>query len=455
MHGPGQDRSTRRTSWRPACSTPLVRAPASAVRASSSWLAPTPSAAATTLTWSTSACPPGSTHRRAGARAGRGACPVLARTGAHGAPAGGPACSCTWCAPGPVMRCADTLALRAILQHADGNRAGQRRARIEHLASVNVASHGHNINLVDVGTAPSIHIAVSAPGQGACMALARTGVHSAPAGGHHLQLHLVRARPGGQPAARRPATCAHLAAGPRQRRRPWPQHRPGRRPHTPQDPHRHAGAAMAPGPGACTALARIGAHGAPADGYHLQLQLVAGPGQVVRGADALALVASLQHADGNRAGQRRTRIEYLASVNVAGHGHNTTDRRQYRFPGSSSPCQRRNGAKAHAPPWPRPERTAHQLAAAICRCTWCPPGQVVSQQRAGRRSVRIEQLARANVAGHGHNINLVDVGTAPRIHIAVPAPRRRQGKARMRVRPCPGPERAAHGRPPFAGAVTC
>ena len=167
------------------------------------------------------------------------------------------------------------------------------------------------------------------------------------------------------------------------------------------------------------------------------------------------LVASLQHADGNRAGQRRTRIEYLASVNVAGHGHNTTDRRQYRFPGSSSPCQRRNGAKAHAPPWPRPERTAHQLAAAICRCTWCPPGQVVSQQRAGRRSVRIEQLARANVAGHGHNINLVDVGTAPRIHIAVPAPRRRQGKARMRVRPCPGPERAAHGRPPFAGAVTC
>ena len=77
---------------------------------------------------------------------------------------------------------------------------------------------------------------------------------------------------------------------------------------------------MAPGPGAI--LARTGAHGAPAGGRHLQLHLVAAPGRVVRGADALALVAILQHADGNRAGKRRARIEHLASVNVAGHGRN-------------------------------------------------------------------------------------------------------------------------------------
>ena len=277
--------------------------------------------------------PPGSTHRRASARAGRGACPVLARTGAHGAPAGGPACSCTWCAPGPVMRCADTLALRAILQHADGNRAGQRRARIEHLASINVAGHGRNTTdrrryRFPRSTSPCRRRdgartrRMHGPGQD--RGARRTSWRS------RLQLHLVRARsgnalrrytrPAGHPAARRrqsrrPAPCAHRAPGQHQRRRPRPQHyrstsvplskihitmpaprwrqdqahaRPWPASTSPataatlpidvgtafQDPHHHAGAAMAPGPGACTALARTGAHGAPVGERHLQQRLV-------------------------------------------------------------------------------------------------------------------------------------------------------------------------------------
>ena len=40
-------------------------------------------------------------------------------------------CSSAWYAPGPVVRGTDALALAATLQHADGKRAGQRRARIE------------------------------------------------------------------------------------------------------------------------------------------------------------------------------------------------------------------------------------------------------------------------------------------------------------------------------------
>ena len=64
------------------------------------------------------------------------------------------ACSCTWCAPGPVMRGVDALALLASLQHADGKSAGQCRARIEQLARANAVSRGHNIDLVDVRMLP-------------------------------------------------------------------------------------------------------------------------------------------------------------------------------------------------------------------------------------------------------------------------------------------------------------
>ena len=188
-----------------------------------------------------------------------------------------------------------------------------------------------------------------------------------------------------------------------------------------------------------------------------------GPASVAHQLAAASLQPYLVHIRPGNALRRRARpgghpaVRQLAPGAHRAHGHNIdlVDVRALPKIHIAVPAPRWRQGRAHAWPWPGSKRTAHQLAAAICRCTWCPPGQVVSQQRAGRRSVRIEQLARANVAGHGHNINLVDVGTAPRIHIAVPAPRRRQGKARMRVRPCPGPERAAHGRPPFAGAVTC
>ena len=71
------------------------------------------------------------------------------------------------------MRGADALALVAILQHAAGNRTGQRRARIEQLARANAVSRGHNIDRVDVRTLPRIQIAGTATGRGACMALAR------------------------------------------------------------------------------------------------------------------------------------------------------------------------------------------------------------------------------------------------------------------------------------------
>ena len=153
------------------------------------------------------------------------------------------------------------------------------------------------------------------------------------------------------------------------------------------------------------------------------------PGPVMRDADALALVAILQHADGNRAGQRRARIEHLASINVAGHGRNTADRRRYRFPGSTSR--------------PGPERTAHQLAAPTCSCTWCASGQVVrgadalalvailqhaDGNCAGQRRARIEHLASSNVAARGRTIDLVDVRMLTRIHIAVPALRWRQDR---------------------------
>ena len=122
-------------------------------------------------------------------------------------------CSCTWCTLGPVVRAADALALLAILQHADSNRAGQRRARIEHLASV--AGHGRIIDLVDVRTLPRIHPspcrrqgrARRLPGPGQDRGARRTSWRP------RLQLHLVRARagnalrrytrPAGQPAARR------------------------------------------------------------------------------------------------------------------------------------------------------------------------------------------------------------------------------------------------------------
>ena len=81
-----------------------------------------------------------------------------------------------------------------------------------------------------------------------------------------------------------PASAARaLSTWPRQRRRPRPQHRSGRHPHAPKDPHRRAGAATAPGPGACAVLARTGAHGAPAGRHHLQLHLVrARPGSARR-----------------------------------------------------------------------------------------------------------------------------------------------------------------------------
>ena len=41
------------------------------------------------------------------------------------------------------------------------------------------------------------------------------------------------------------------------------------------------------------------------------------------------------------------------------------------------PAPRWRQGQAHAPPWPGLECTAHQLANAICSCTWCAPGQVV------------------------------------------------------------------------------
>ena len=85
-------------------------------------------------------------------------------TGAHGTPVGGHRLQLHLVAGSrPVVRCAGALALMAILQHAAGKRAGQRRARIEHLARVNVTAHGHNIDLVDVRTLSRIYIAVPAP----------------------------------------------------------------------------------------------------------------------------------------------------------------------------------------------------------------------------------------------------------------------------------------------------
>ena len=190
----------------PSCSTPTAIALASAARASSTWPASTSPATATTSTWSTSARSPGSTspcRRRDGARVGR----------MHGPGQDRSARRTSWrrhlqqhlaAGPGPVVRGADALALLAILQHADGNRAGQRRACIEHLASINVAGDGRNA----------------------------------------ADRRRYRFPGSTSPCRRHDGARAGRMHGPgqRQRSQPRPQHRPGRRPHAPQDPHRRAGA---------------------------------------------------------------------------------------------------------------------------------------------------------------------------------------------------------------------
>ena len=100
-------------------------------------------------------------HQHAGAAMapGPGTGAILAKSGTLAAPAGGRHLQRHLVAGSrPVVRCAGALALMAILQ-----RAGQRRARIEHLARVNVTAHGHNIDLVDVRTLSRIYVAVPAP----------------------------------------------------------------------------------------------------------------------------------------------------------------------------------------------------------------------------------------------------------------------------------------------------
>ena len=57
-------------------------------------------------------------------------------------------------------------------------------------------------------------------------------------------------------------------------------------------------------------------------------------------------MASLQHAAGKSAGQRRARIEHLARANAVSRGHNIDLVDVRMLPGSTSPCQRRDGARA-------------------------------------------------------------------------------------------------------------
>ncbi len=132
------------------------------------------------------------------------------------------------------------------------------------------------------------------------------------------------------------------------------------------------------------------------------------------------------------------RIDHPAACRPAPCAHRAPGQQQHRRPRTEHcrstsvplsrihiavPASRRRQGRAHARPWPGPERTTHQLAAAAYSCTWYAPGQVASQQHAGQRRARIEHLASVNVAGYGHNIDLVDVRTLPKIYIAVPAPR--------------------------------
>ena len=335
--------------------------------------------------------------------------------------------------------------------------------------------------------------------------------------------------PAGHPAARRrqlrrPAPRAHRAPGQQQRRRPRPHHRPGRRSHAHQDPHRRASTAMAPGPAsvahqlaaaslqpylvhirpgnALRRRARPGGHPAVrqlapgahrAHGHNIDLvdvralpkihiavpaprwrqgrahawpwpgskrtahQLAAAacsctwcaPGQVVRSADALALVAILQHADGNRAGQRRARIEHLASINVAGHGRNTADRRRYRFTGSTLPCRRRDGARAGRMHGPGQDRSAR-------RTSWRPPAAVPGTRPARwpasstpASAARASSTWPASTSPATAATLPIDVGTA------LQDPHCRAGAATAHggahARPWPGPEHTAHQ----LAATTC
>ena len=89
------------------------------------------------------------------------------------------------------------------------------------------------------------------------------------------------------------------------------------------------------------------------------------------------------------------------------------------------------------------------------RTSWRPPPAAAPGTRPARYATQVHSPwwpscstppaiapASVHVAGHGRNIDLVDVRTLPRIHIAMPAPRWRQDQAH--ARPWPGPEHTAH-----------